>query len=184
MAGIYTRDNLAQLLNTGLENALKRQSERTKAENARIADSVKALNSFVKSVGYADEDDDLEEKLKKLQMEKLAAQKAQEEANQAVLDANERSLAAEQKMQGYRPSSVGFPDTETASYQSAMMDGYRPSTVGSAYEQIMQGYRPSMPTRQPTIPAVNQAYMSANSVLPQPGYNYWDVMQGVYRRNR
>lgn len=184
MAGIYTRDNLAQLLNTGLENALKRQSERTKAENARIADSVKALNSFVKSVGYADEDDDLEEKLKKLQMEKLAAQKAQEEANQAVLDANERSLAAEQKMQGYRPSSVGFPDTETASYQSALMDGYKPSAVGSAYEQIMQGYKPSMPTRQPAIPAVHQAYMYADSRLPQPNFNYWDVMQGVYRRNR
>lgn len=79
MAGIYTRDNLAQLLNTGLENAMKRQSERTKAENARIANSVKELNSFVKSVGYAEEDD-LEKKLKKLQMEKLAAQKAQTEA--------------------------------------------------------------------------------------------------------
>lgn len=183
MAGIYTRDGLAQLLNTGLENAMKRQSERTKTENARIADSVKAINRFIKSVGYAEEDD-LKEKLKKLQMEKLAAQKAQEEANQAVLDANERSLAAEQKMQGYRPSSVGFPDTETASYQSAMMDGYKPSAAGSAYEQIMQGYKPSMPTRQPTIPAVRQTYMYANSGLPQPDYNYWDVMQGVYRRNR
>lgn len=183
MAGIYTRDNLAQLLNTGLENAMKRQSDRTKTENARLAESIKALNSFVKSVGYAEEDD-LEKKLKQLQMEKIAAQKAQEDANQAVLDANERSLAAEQKMQGYRPSSVGFPDTESASYQLAMMNGYRPSSVGSAYEQIMQGYRPSMPTRQPTVPAVNQAYMSANSGLPQPGYNYWDVMQGIYRRNR
>lgn len=183
MAGIYTRDNLAQLLNTGLENALKRQSERTKTENARIADSVKALNSFVKSVGYAEEDD-LEKKLKKLQMEKIAAQKAQEEANQAVLDANERSLAAEQKMQGYRPSSVGFPDTETASYQSALMDGYKPNVMGSTYEQLMQGYRPSMPTRQPTIPAVHQTYMYADSRLPQPNFNYWDVMQGVYRRNR
>ena len=78
MAGIYTKDNLAQILNTGLENAMRRQSERTKTENARIADNVKAINSFVKSVGYAGEDDDLEKKLKQLQMERLAAQKAQE----------------------------------------------------------------------------------------------------------
>lgn len=160
MAGIYTRDNLAQILNAGLENALRRQSERTKTENARIADNVKALNSFVKSVGYAG-DDDLDEKLKKLQMEKLAAQKAQEEANQAVIDANERSLVAEQGM-----------------------DGYKPGVVGSGYEQLMQGYRPSMPTRQPTIPVMHPAYMYADPELPQPNYNYWDVMQGVYRRNR
>ena len=91
MAGIYTRDNLAQILNTGLENALKRQGERTKTENARIADNVKAINRFVKSVGYAEEDD-LEEKLKKLQMEKLAAQKAQTEAVDQSMERSSEAL--------------------------------------------------------------------------------------------
>ena len=137
MAGIYNRDNIGSMLMTGLENALRRRNERTKIENARTADSIKAINSFVKSVGYAGEDD-LDDKLNQLKMERIAAQKAQEDANQAVLDANERSLVAEQNMQGYRPSSVGFPDTETSAYQSAMMEGYRPSKV--SFDPVAQNY--------------------------------------------
>lgn len=164
MAGIYTRDNLAQILSLGLENALKRQGERTKTENARIADNVKAINSFVKSVGYADSDD-LDDKLKKLQMERLAAQKAQEDANQAVLDANERSLVAEQNMQGYRPSSVGFPDTETSSYQSAMMEGYRPAT-SFAMEMSRQ-------PRELRGPEAGRYMVNVNP-------DYADVMRGYY----
>ena len=120
MAGIYNRDNIGSMIIAGLENALRRRNERTKTENARTADSIKAINSCVKSAGYAGEDD-LDDKLAQLKMERLAAQKAQE-------DADERSLVAEQNMQGYRPSSVGFPDTETSAYQSAMMEGYRPAT--------------------------------------------------------
>ena len=138
MAGIYNRDNIGSMLMTGLENALRRRNERTKTENARTADSIKAINSFVKSAGYAGEDD-LDDKLNQLKLERLAAQKAQEDANQAVLDANERSLVAEQNMQGYRPSSVGFPDTETSAYQSAMMEGYRPSRV--SFDPVAQNYR-------------------------------------------
>lgn len=164
MAGIYSRDNLAQILNFGLENALKRQGERTKTENARIADNVKAINSFVKSVGYAG-DDDLDEKLKKLQMEKLAAQKAQEDTNRAMLDANERSLVAEQNMQGYRPSSVGFPDTETSAYQSAMMEGYRPAT-SFAMEMSRQ-------PRELRGPEAGRYMVNLNP-------DYVDVMRGYY----
>lgn len=160
MAGIYNRDNIGSMLMTGLENALRRRNERTKTENARTADSIKAINSFVKSAGYASQDD-LDDKLNQLKLERLAAQKAQEDANQAVLDANERSLVAEQNM-----------------------DGYKPGVVGSAYEQLMQGYMPSIPTRQPVIPVVHQAYMYTEPERPQPNYNYWDAMQGVYRRNR
>lgn len=138
MAGIYNRDNIGSMIMTGLENALRRRNERTKTENARTADSIKAINSFVKSAGYASEDD-LDDKLNQLKLERLAAQKAQEDANQAVRDANERSLVAEQNMQGYRPSSVGFPDTETSAYQSAMMEGYRPSRV--SFDPVAQNYR-------------------------------------------
>lgn len=138
MAGIYNRDNIGSMIIAGLENALRRRNERTKTENARTADSIKAINSFVKSAGYAGEDD-LDDKLAQLKMERLAAQKAQEDANQAVLDATERSLVAEQNMQGYRPSSVGFPDTETSAYQSAMMEGYRPSMV--SFDPVAQNYR-------------------------------------------
>lgn len=133
MAGIYTRDNnLAQILNIGLENAMKRQSERTKAENARIADSVKAINSFIKSVGYAEEDD-LEEKLKKLQMEKLAAQKAQTEA---VDQSMERS--GEALNDRYRNFMLGG-GLKTAISPSGPSNG-----PGIAYEQAMgmKGYVP------------------------------------------
>ena len=138
MAGIYNRDNIGSMIITGLENALRRRNERTKTENARTADSIKAINSFVKSAGYAGEDD-LDDRLNQLKLERLAAQKAQEDANQAVRDADERSLVAEQNMQGYRPSSVGFPDTETSAYQSAMMEGYRPSRV--SFDPVAQNYR-------------------------------------------
>lgn len=132
MAGIYTRDNLAQILNVGLENALRRQGERTKTENARIADNVKAINSFVKSVGYAGEDD-LDEKLKKLQMEKLAAQKAQTE----MLDQSmERS--GEALNDRYRDFMLG------GGLKTAMSPSGPSNGPGISYEQAMgmQGYVP------------------------------------------
>jgi hypothetical protein len=132
MAGIYTRDNLAQILNWGLENALKRQGERVKTENARIADNVKAINSFVKSVGYAG-DDDLDDKLKKLQMEKLAAQKGQTE----MLDQSmERS--GEALNDRYRDFMLGG-GLKTAISPSGPSNG-----PGISYEQAMgmNGYVP------------------------------------------
>jgi hypothetical protein len=132
MAGIYTRDNLAQILNVGLENALKRQGERTKTENARIADNVKAINSFVKSVGYAG-DDDLDDKLKKLQMEKLAAQKAQTE----MLDQSmERSGDALNDR--YRDFMLG------GGLKTAMSPSGPSNGPGVSYEQVMgmKGYVP------------------------------------------
>lgn len=133
MAGIYTRDNLAQILNTGLENAMKRQSERNKAENARIANNVKAINRFVKSVGYADEDDDLEEKLKKLQMEKLAAQKAQTEAVDQSMERSSEALNDR-----YRNIMLGG-GLKTAISPSGSSNG-----PGISYEQTMgmSGYVP------------------------------------------
>ena len=96
--------------------------------------------------------------------------KAQEDRNQAVLDANKRSLAAEQLMQGYRPNSaLAIPDKETAAYQSAMMQGYTPS---NSY-QVNGFYYPN--SRQP-------------GTYSQPGtpdnYDYLSAMQGLYRRNR
>ena len=125
--GIYSRDNLASGLQNALEAALRRRDEYVKQDAARRDANVKAINSLVKSVAYAQEDD-LDERKKKLLAERAALQKAQEDANKAVLDANERSLNAEQQMDGYRPAEAGFPDTETSAYQAAMMEGYRPAT--------------------------------------------------------
>lgn len=124
---IYTRDNLASSLSQQLEAALNRRQKYVENDAARRDANVKAINGLVKSIAYAQEDD-LDDKKKKLMAERNAALKAQEDANKAVLDANERSLNAEQQMDGYRPAEVGFPDTETSAYQAAMMEGYRPAT--------------------------------------------------------
>jgi hypothetical protein len=133
MAGIYTRDNLAQILNAGLENALKRQGERTKIENARIADNVKSINNFVKSVGYAGEDDDLDEKLKKLQMEKLAAQKAQDEMLGTSMERSGEALNDR-----YRDFMLG------GGLKTAMSPSGPSNGPGVSYEQVMgmKGYVP------------------------------------------
>lgn len=132
MAGIYNRDNIGSMLMTGLENALRRRNERTKTENARTADSIKAINSFVKSVGYAGEDD-LDDKLNQLKMEKLAAQKAQTE----LLDQSmERS--GEALNDRYRDFMLGG-GLKTAISPSGPSNG-----PGIAYEQAMgmNGYVP------------------------------------------
>jgi hypothetical protein len=158
--GIYSRDNLASGLQNALDAALRRRDEYVKQDAARRDANVEAINNLVEGLAYAHEDE-LDDKKKKLLAEKAALQKAQEKAAQDVRAANERSLIAEQGM-----------------------DGYKPGVVGSDYEQIMQGYRPAMPTRQPMIPVMHPAYMYADPENPEPSYNYWDAMQGIYRRNR
>ena len=106
---IYTRDNLASSLSQQLEAALNRRQKYVENDAARRDANVKAINSLVKSIAYAQEDD-LDDKKKKLMAERNAALKAQEDANKAVLDANERSLNAEQQMDGYRPLMTSYPD--------------------------------------------------------------------------
>lgn len=162
---IYSRDNFAPALQSALDSALRRRDEYVKRDAARRDANVKAITDFMEGVAYA-ADDDLDEREKKLLAEKAAAQKAQEDANQAVLDANERSLNASQGM-----------------------DGYRPGVIGSDYEQVMRGYRPVMPTRQPKLPDYDGVYDDSTSSVeyslrPQPGYDYLGAMQGFYRRNR
>jgi len=186
MAGIYNRDNIGSMLMTGLENALRRRNERTKTENARTADSIKAINSFVKSVGYAG-DDDLDDKLKQLQMERLAAQKAQEDANQAVLDANERSLVAEQNMDGYKPLMKSYPDpmryyeavgtpTDMNQYDAALgMTGYYHPNI------TLPRYTGNRSMRNPEQGRIPRFYLDEQGRIPQI---YLDAMlkhgEGVY----
>lgn len=171
MPGIYSRDNFAAGLQNALETALRRREAYVQRDNARRDANVKAITDMMKVAGRAAESTtEQEDKLAKLQEERNAILKAQEDNNQAVMDANERSLAAEQLMQGYRPNSaLAIPDKETAAYQSAMMQGYAP---GNSYR--MDGfYYPN--SRQPVT-------------YSQPGtpdnYDYLSAMQGIYRRNR
>lgn len=134
----YSRDNFAPALQSALDSALRRRDEYVKRDAARRDANVKAITDFMEGVAYA-ADDDLDEREKKLLAEKAAAQKAQEDANQAVLDANERSLNASQAMQDYRPNSVlAVPDKETSAYQAAMMEGYHPATKEFSMEVSRQ----------------------------------------------
>lgn len=164
MPGIYSRDNFAAGLQNALEAALRRREAYVQRDNARRDANVKAITDMMKVAGRAAESTtEQEDKLAKLQEERNAILKA-------VMDANERSLAAEQLMQGYRPNSaLAIPDKETAAYQSAMMQGYAPA---NSYR--MDGfYYPN--SRQP-------------ATYSQPGtadnYDYLSAMQGIYRRNR
>ena len=127
---IYSRDNFAPMLQNSLEAALRRRDEYVKQDAARRDANVKAITDMMKVAGRASEASSAQEdKLKELEAERNAILKAQEDANKAVLDANERSLNASQAMQDYRPNSVlAVPDRETSAYQAAMMEGYRPAT--------------------------------------------------------
>lgn len=126
---IYSRDNFAPALQSALDSALRRRDEYVKRDAARRDANVKAITDMMKVAGRAAEStSEQEDKLKKLEEERNAILKAQEDANKAVLDANERSLNASQAMQDYRPNSVlAVPDKETSAYQAAMMEGYRPN---------------------------------------------------------
>lgn len=127
---IYSRDNFAPALQSALDSALRRRDEYVKRDAARRDANVKAITDMMKVAGRAAEStSEQEDKLKKLEEERNAILKAQEDANKAVLDANERSLNASQAMQDYRPNSVlAVPDKETSAYQAAMMEGYHPAT--------------------------------------------------------
>ena len=165
MPGIYSRDNFAAGLQNALEAALRRREAYTQRDAARR--DVKSITNFMDEVGRsAEEGAEQRDKLAALEAERNAILKAQEDRNQAILDANERSLAAEQLMQGYRPG-----------------------VIGSDYEQAMRGYRPAMPTRQPKLPDYDGVYDDSTSSVEyslrnQPNYDYLSAMQGIYRRNR
>ncbi len=171
MPGIYSRDNFAAGLQNALEAALRRREAYMQRDAARRDANVKSITNFMDEVGRsAEEGAEQRDKLAALEAERNAILKAQEDKNQAVLDANGRSLAAEQLMQGYRPNSaLAVPDKETAAYQSAMMQGYAP---GNDY-RLAGFYYPN--SRQPVT-------------YSQPGtpdnYDYLSAMQGIYRRNR
>lgn len=167
MPGIYSRDNFAAGLQNALEAALRRREAYVQRDNARRDANVKSITNFMDEVGHsAEEGAEQRDKLAALKAERNAILKAQEDRNQAILDANERSLAAEQLMQGYRPG-----------------------VIGSDYEQAMRGYRPAIPTRQSKIPEYDGVYDDSTSSVEyslrnQPNYDYLSAMQGIYRRNR
>lgn len=115
MAGIYTRDNFAQLLANAIENAqarrqahVDREAQRTKENAAAIANFAKALGRTYETWGQSDED-----KLAALQKEREEAIKAQQEHDdylRGMLNREQPSGPSTneyyaQAMQGYKPAS-------------------------------------------------------------------------------
>lgn len=176
---IYSRDNFAPALQSALDSALRRRDEYVKRDAARRDANVKAITDMMKVAGRAAEStSEQEDKLKKLEEERNAILKAQEDANKAVLDANERSLNASQAMQDYRPNSVlAVPDKETSAYQAAMMEGYRPVVdPGASSSAIMQGYKPA-DSHNPAF----YKYDYQNKVTENnPRYDYLSEMNKAY----
>lgn len=114
MAGIYTRDNFAQLLANAIENAqarrqayVDREAQRTKENAAAIANFAKALGRTYETWGSD------EEKLAALQKEREEAIKAQQEHDdylRGMLNREQPSGPSTneyyaQAMQGYTPAS-------------------------------------------------------------------------------
>lgn len=115
MAGIYSRDNFAQLLANAIENAqarrqayVDREAQRTKENAAAIANFAKALGRTYETWGQSDED-----KLAALQKEREEAIKAQQEhddylrgmLNREQPSGPSTSQYYAQAMQGYTPAS-------------------------------------------------------------------------------
>lgn len=100
MAGIYQRDNLAQILGTGIENAFNRRQAYLDREAERRNQNAKLIGQGMKSVGrsldmYLNGDDD-ERLLKKLL-----------ERRQELL---------KNSMQGYRPYNVTMGGAPARTY--------------------------------------------------------------------
>lgn len=133
MAGIYSRDNFAQLLANAIENAQARRQAYVDREAQRTKENAGAIANFAKALGrtYETWGSD-EEKLAALQKEREEAIKAQQE---------EDSLLRAAKADA-RPD-IGQQLAQSNSYNTAManrdMAGYHttPMVVVPNYSQVM-----------------------------------------------
>ena len=133
MAGIYNRDNFAQLLANAIENAQARRQAYVDREAQRTKENAGAIANFAKALGrtYETWGSD-EEKLAALQKEREEAIKAQQE---------EESLLRAAKADA-RPD-IGQQLAQSNSYNTAManrdMAGYHttPIVVVPNYSQVM-----------------------------------------------
>lgn len=116
MAGIYNRDNFAQLLAAAIENAQARRQAYVDREAQRTKENAGAIANFAKALGRTYETWDGksdEEKLAALQKEREDAIKAQQEHDdylRGMLNREQPSGPSTndyyaQAMQGYTPAS-------------------------------------------------------------------------------
>ena len=114
MAGIYQRDNLAQIYAANLERALARRDAYEKERAARVKSNVDAINNGIRAVGTAVTyglSDDPQARLAALEKEYQEAVAAErEEYNNSVREAVGANVPTYSSnpylngMEGYRPN--------------------------------------------------------------------------------
>lgn len=129
MPGIYSRDNIANILSGGLQNALNRRDAYEKERQARVQSNVDALKGFINTTARTVDDwlaESPEEKLARLKQEYSEALAAERDAyNNSVREA----VGANQPSYASNPYLTG-------------MEGYKPNYSIDGYSKFMGSVSP------------------------------------------
>ena len=138
MAGIYTRDNFAQLLANAIENAQARRQAYVDREAQRTKENAGAIANFAKALGRTYETWDGksdEEKLAALQKEREEAI-AQQEYEQSVRDKYNEQVDLRNRVNDY------LNGMNAQSSLDAKRQVYSGPTQSESYANAMGGYEP------------------------------------------
>lgn len=162
MQGIYSRDQMANLLQTAIENANARRQATVDRQNSRTASNSAAAQDFLKSLGRTIEQKSAEKKeadrrkelenIQRLEAELENAKKMERSAKALQLRRESRSKEEADKMSGYRPapSMEGYSrylDTEWEDANSradALASQLRRERLSTEASGNMYGYRPTL----------------------------------------
>lgn len=129
MPGIYSRDNIANILSGGLQNALNRRDAYEKERQARVQSNVDALKGFINTTARTVDDwlaESPEDKLARLKQEYSEALAAERDAyNNSVREA----VGANQPSYASNPYLTG-------------MEGYKPNYSIDGYSKFMGSVSP------------------------------------------
>lgn len=168
MPGIYSRDNFAAGLQNALEAALRRREANVLRDAARRDANVKAITDMMKVAGRASESvSEQEEKLKKLEEERNAILKAQ---NEAIDESMMRSSEALDERRRNEYMLGGGLKTGIAP------SGTPANGPGISYEQAM-GMRGYIPNGY-SVPDFSNDMYKRRTGYGQPNYTYQDYLLG------
>lgn len=129
MPGIYSRDNIANILSGGLQNALNRRDAYEKERQARVQSNIDALKGFINTTARTVDNwlaESPEEKLARLKQEYSEALAAERDAyNNSVREA----VGANQPSYTSNPYLTG-------------MEGYKPNYSIDGYSKFMGSVSP------------------------------------------
>ncbi len=148
MPGIYSRDNIANILSGGLQNALNRRDAYEKERQARVQSNIDALKGFINTTARSVDDwlaESPEDKLARLKQEYSEALAAERDAyNNSVREAQEYREALEAERNDYNNSVREAIGANQPSYSSnpylTGMEGYKPN-IADGYSKFMGIYR-------------------------------------------